>query len=103
MSEPIKVGDLVVMVRACCSQRAEDRSGFFGKPFTVADIRTPFVLCPNCGWETTAPKAYAAHNKGGVMVAWLKRIPPLSELEGDSISEGDLAEQRRIHDTWAKV
>lgn len=82
MSEPIKVGDLVMVVRkadfGCCVAPGED----LGKIFVVCDLSITHFTCAICG---------ARH--GARLMAWrdkhwvfelhrLKRIPPLGELEG---------------------
>lgn len=79
MSErPIEVGDLVQVVRTCCHQH-----GRFGKIFTVASILKSVTSECNrghttfgdvCRWDDRDETVY-------LPMQWLKRIPPLSELE----------------------
>lgn len=91
MSEPIKVGDLVVAVRGCpgCGFR-------LGMHFQVSRIRTPRAeklggfMCQVCGWLKVAPDEPCAEGydaNGALPIAWLKRIPPLEELEGEKRRE----------------
>lgn len=95
MSEPIKVGDLAMVVfPSKCGH-----SCGMGRVFTVAAVTdvTPYE-CSEChsagGWGAGVEEA------GGKWYSmWrVKRIEPPKE----SLSEGDLAEQRRIHDAWQK-
>ena len=83
MSEPIKVGDLVVQVRACCENEA-NRTQTCGIPFIVTAITANIGGCWKCRfggksllYASGAPKVRL------IYVGWLKRIPPLSELEGE--------------------
>lgn len=77
MSEPIKVGDLVMIIRGnkCCG-----RTDSLGVTFQVTEIRHHEGICKYC----------CAHNSGLVAdsvrptvtyLYKLKRIPPLSELD----------------------
>jgi hypothetical protein len=88
MSEPIKAGDLVVVVRwPCCS-------GEVGWIFSVKELRTSSDgWCLRCGSKTghTGAQLKASDGLGLVPVAWLKRIPPLSELEGERQDEALVA------------
>ena len=86
----IKVGDLVQVVKWPCCGR------LLGHVFTVGklwNVDSPH-RCMYCG--TDAPKGIAAVSMEsptdvGGMVQWLKRIPPLEELEGQNQKE-DLRE-----------
>lgn len=84
MSEPIKVGDLVMVVRwgGCkCNGR-------IGLVYQVAHVGSWDLggTCGNCGTESVIPPGvkfqYANSSSGrpNVPLQWLKRIPPLSEL-----------------------
>lgn len=102
--KPISVGDLVMVVRwphGCINPVIP-----LGKPFVVAQFRVSSGKCAKCGRFIHNPgrrSALGATSDGaGIPLSWLKRIPPLDELEGASLAEGDLAEQRRIHDQWAQ-
>jgi hypothetical protein len=88
MSEPIKVGDLVMIVRGHdCLLR---KRGF--EPFVVLALipqRAGGWKCGQCGerdlGKNDAYGARAGWNKvsddSSVPVSWLKRIPPLEELD----------------------
>jgi hypothetical protein len=87
MDKPISVGDLVMVVRDCCGQ-------YLGLTFRVEKVWTPSqgVICTECRVdfgsisvaETGMPKGIPA---GRLPLSWLKRIPPLSELEGEKTQE----------------
>jgi hypothetical protein len=94
MSErPIQVGDLVMVVRghSCVLDL------LLGRPWRVTDIRKQIGggwVCGRCKTRDIAPEAmygaaghgisYRTPNSkpGGIPLQWLKRIPPLDELEG---------------------
>ena len=85
MSEPIRVGDLVQVVRPipCCGNLGAS----FGAIFRVTKIKcAPFTYCGECkkcidnvvcveGWHAL------------VTASRVKRIPPLSELESEQRKE----------------
>ena len=90
MSGPIKEGDLVIAVRGheCLLAR------FGGVPFVVGAIVPQSGggwHCSACGESDIAPEELWAANvtglhrskSSGIPLGWLKRIPPLSELEGE--------------------
>lgn len=85
MSGPIKVGDLVRVIRAhdCDPYRG------YGTIFTVAKIAPARNLwCNTCGAVYASdgrPLAYGtiADGAGWHPVEWLRRIPPLHELEDE--------------------
>lgn len=81
MSEPIKVGDLVVVVGSHCGGSA------LGIIRTVIEIKTNYYgQCSKCGFRQV-------HSVVGVLdgpapwslwhvpLPWLRRIPPLAELD----------------------
>lgn len=80
---PIEVGDLVVVVRGheCVV------SALGGIPFVVDAVRAADerFTCSRCGADPAADAQPYAKFRGimfcGVPIAWLKRIPPLAELE----------------------
>jgi hypothetical protein len=79
MSEPIKVGDWVMVVRVCCDKYMDGA----GPIFRVAKIHGlgRGTICTYC--EAITPNTDRAAAEGvlvGVPLPWLKRIPPLSEL-----------------------
>ena len=79
MSEPIKAGDLVQVVRwPCCGV-------YLGRVFRVDFIGegSSEYLCKKCGGAHGAATAMHAEDARNCFpVPYLKRIPPLSELEG---------------------
>lgn len=79
MAEPIKVGDLVAIVRSCC---VEYRDGV--SLFTVAEVYTPKWISASCKYcRATLPKNDHATPEVldiGVPLSWLRRIPPPAEL-----------------------
>ena len=84
MSEPIKVGDLVIVVRGnpCCGQ-----SSILGKIFYVAEIDTVYgSTCTFCGAPAEYALPAAFRNVGditGTQLRKLKRIDP----PADAVSE----------------
>lgn len=78
MSEPIKVGDLVVVVRGCCPT-------FLGVIRRVEGFDAPAKMkCAVCGARADGhPRARFEGNAtpSASLVAWLKRIPPLEKLQ----------------------
>ena len=92
MSEPIKVGDLVVVVRDRCGQ-------YLGDLYTVLGFESFPTLtkfnCLRCGIthqisldeSMTTIRADRGYGEGNIPLQWLKRIPPLEELEGQRTEE----------------
>lgn len=85
MSEPIKVGDLVMVVcgSACCDSRHTNGWIFVVDNFYTGD----FGACRNCGKRGRGTLARRAGDKDGWDLPRLKRIPPLPELEGQRTQE----------------
>ena len=86
VSEPIKIGDLVVVVRPapCCGK--SDRLGHF---YTVIDgPRTEFVRC-ECGSRRPNTNSVTLDdpNESSCQVFRLKRIPPFPELKDERHDE----------------
>ena len=90
--KPIQVGDLVVMVRGHECTLAK----YGGIPWRVAGLINQTGGgwgCGICGARNLASEAlYAAQKRrmqafNGIPTTWLKRIPPLSELEGERTQE----------------
>ncbi len=89
MNRPIQVGDLVVLVRGhgCILER------HVGRVFTVLGLVAPVGGGWHCTWchkDSAGPNEIAARineKPGGIPLSWLKRIPPLSELEGEQSKE----------------
>lgn len=78
MSEPIKVGDLVVVVKPgpCCGTART-----LGHVFCVAEIRVASGACCECG-KVYDHEAVAVYPDGsGEPLSRLKRIDPLPESE----------------------
>lgn len=83
VDRPIQAGDLVVTLKGC----PKCDSGL-GRIFRVLEIRPPrngFFCCKACGSSPiyagglAAIRDYVADT--ATPVAWLKRIPPLDELQ----------------------
>lgn len=80
---PIAVGDLVMIVWPCCSYHAS-------KVFTVMDVIAYDAtgVCKSCGHTVKKGTQLAAiSDRIGYPLSWLKRIPPMSELEGERSQE----------------
>lgn len=81
MSQNIKVGDLVMVVRSSC----EHEERFLGSVFVVPKLIYDCSTCRTCGhyndtqWHAASPDDLST----GYPITHLKRIPPLSELEGE--------------------
>ncbi len=80
----IQVGDLVQVVRwSCCGIE-------IGKVFQVASMHHHDNSWHCCTCRAPVPAgmfALDAQNRCGAILPWLKRIPPLSELEGTKTDE----------------
>jgi hypothetical protein len=91
---PIQVGDLVQVVRSCC-----DRAPCYGDIFTVGAIRESFTQCSFCRSANRGlhggTRIEGNSGVGGVPLEWLKRFPPLEELEGQRTEES-LREPKRF-------
>lgn len=89
MSEPIKVGDLVMVVRVCCTAYMDGA----GPIFRVHKIHGVGrgSTCAYCGAMLPNTDRATEGALVGVPLPWLKRIPPLSELESEKHKE-DLRE-----------
>jgi hypothetical protein len=98
MSEPIKVGDLVVVVRSA----AHNPNCGLGHVFTVTAIRERAgrqpsgkykARCSFCGWKGTRGQGAAclvadgSQIANGIPLGRLKRIPPLGDLESQHTQE----------------
>ena len=85
MNKPISVGDLVQIVRTDCEESARKVVGLV---YTVGGIGTEGRHCNWCKQEYPASAiALFAGTKRGAPLPWLKRIPPLEELEGEKTQE----------------
>ncbi len=93
MNVPIYPGDLVVVTDACCD---EMRREFLGCIFTVSRVTPPLLVgCQKCGTRHTvslavATEAFFTANDWGeeAPLPYIKRIPPLSELESEQVLQG---------------
>ena len=83
--KPIQVGDLVVQIRACCAHELTE-SPFTGIPFVVNSFFYAEGVCDHCGSLGKSTFAESDH-EFSVYVKWLKRIPPLDELESEQRKE----------------
>jgi len=84
MRKPIKVGDLVYVVRNHCPSRYE------GTVATVTDLAFPYSgHCPACQTFFTACAAKLDDGRGWNPIQWLRRIPPIGEL-GDVQQKEDI-------------
>jgi hypothetical protein len=81
----IETDDLVMIVHECDGLRRLGLS-CLGSIFTVKRIEHMPLPCIACGGDHTGLFAIADQEfaNGGIQapVSWLKKIPPLSELEG---------------------
>ena len=85
MSEPIKVGDLVVVVRTCCAARYAESGGIVTR---VREIVQSEYYCWDCAEKGTLRALLDISGKyNAAPLFWLKRIPPLDELEGEKRDE----------------
>lgn len=116
MDKPISVGDLVMVVGACCSGTSE----YLGEIHRVLEIHNEGCECDDCGsvdegMACCMLKADFSTDDWSLPPSYLKRIPPQEELEGkrdasglderkkSPLVEGDLAAQRSIYDRWVKA
>jgi hypothetical protein len=76
----IQVGDLVQVIRACCS------SPYLGEVRTVTRLYIGHGRC-RCGTKHVGANAAMLDGipECGFRIEWLKRFPPLDELERDQI------------------
>ena len=80
---PIQIGDLAMQIRACCALTARGN----GKIGTVHFMRHDETYCRGCRtWHRGIHIGLTANASGGP-IEWVKRIPPLSELEGTKTEE----------------
>ena len=87
MDKPIAVGDLVVVVKGCphCSYR-------LGLTFVVAKMepsRPAGFMCGGCNADDIHGPCMAVFYSAyrAIPIPWLKRIPPLDELESAKTEE----------------
>ncbi len=79
---PIRVGDLVVQIKTCC-----EPDEFVGIPFVVEKLVFCSAPCSECGDSYSGLHVYEQEDEdwfeAWIPIHWLKRIPPLSELESE--------------------
>lgn len=85
MSEKIAVGDLVVVVRQdCCTK-------YLGRVFRVMTMDKTPLKCYGCGTMHAISVIAGSNLTNGNLcwapASWLRKIPPLSELEGQHTQE----------------
>lgn len=79
MSEPIKAGDLVMVVR--WPHRCESSNGLFSGFIGTVEAFHPFAHC-RCGEFFNEPAArFTGSVRRGVPVSWLKKIDPPAQSE----------------------
>jgi len=84
MSEQIKKGDLVIAIHACCDRML--RHPAYGLPLTVTGFHAGLSRCDGCGWAGNITWA-ELDERFAANVSWLKRIPPLEELQTYRITD----------------
>lgn len=76
MSGAIKAGDLVIVVATHCDE------SILGRIVPVDSVGAyPNCWCTHCNSHVSGPIAMLNGQWWGVPTRWLKRIPPLEELE----------------------
>lgn len=79
--DQIRPDDLVMRVHSCC-EALPHRKTLLGVPYTVRSFSVINALCPYCGFANSALRiARFYEHDGYTAVAWLKKLPPLSEPE----------------------
>ena len=86
MSEPIREGDLVQIVRPCPYCGCADDVGLIYVVREIFDTDNPTDCCGDASWDTCA-NGYKVGDDIGQPLRCLKKIPPLSELEGHPTQE----------------
>jgi len=79
VSDPIKPGDLVIVIGNCCA-----KADYRGEIHVVKDVTSNGGGCLDCGIQIPGDQAglLCEHNPWwGLPLSWLRKIPPLSELE----------------------
>jgi hypothetical protein len=86
--KPISVGDVVIGVHTCC----DAHTAALGIPWRVDAVVHDYCHCLFCGFKYAGTFANAtgvfgvrAYDRGPL--PWLKRIPPLEELEVEKHDE----------------
>ena len=84
MSEPIKVGDLVVVVRAHCKGSEK----YLGEMHRVSGFGDSNGECAFCNASNLHPRVADFEDGRWLPLFMLKRIPPLDDLKGLTTEEG---------------
>lgn len=87
----IKAGDLVMVVRPFCCAKDAEKFKVYGATWLVAGTAKEPWICGLCGYEGDVIVAHSdapyGNNAYRAPVSILKRIPPLSEIEGETRKE----------------
>lgn len=81
MSEQIKVGDLVVVTWSHCVGAEADELGVIRTVLSLDSGKAYWLKCRQCGSFYKSPPIAEVEKDGWHPLSWLKRIPPLSELD----------------------
>lgn len=76
MSDPIKVGDLVMQIRDCCGKCRT--TGMVG---TVKHVHDTTTRCRYCSSYFHCIHVSCGKPKGGVPLSWVKKIDPPQVLD----------------------
>jgi hypothetical protein len=88
MDKPISVGDLVQVVKwSPCGCGLGVIGTVHGFTTNMSDRGCGLCGAREPGAQRTLAVELAPNSKKGVPVAWVRRIPPLSELEGERTQE----------------
>lgn len=88
MSErPISVGDLVYVARPCPYCGYADDLGTVFKVFELYKSSEAITCCGKGAGEWAVCATNPKNHNDGFDLAWLKRIPPPDELEGEQHKE----------------
>jgi hypothetical protein len=74
----IKSGDLVMQVHSCCPK-------FLGRIFVVSEVSVQTFTCKRCHPKPRTITVGYTLNIAAAPIEWLKRIPPLDEMERDQL------------------
>lgn len=84
MSEPIKPGDLVRIVRSCCPRFVQGPAIFELRSIVNLGV-TKCMFCDAIIPE--GAEGTGEFHRIGVPMPWLRKVPPLEELEGEKTQE----------------
>lgn len=89
MTQQIRAGDLVCVVRTCCDAVYAEMGGRIA---VVVWVTNKTTFCKDCGHANYGPHAGSAFGKAGAPTPWLQRIEPLPAL--DELARGQDAAPR---------